>query len=72
MYEYKMSDAADTILKFKTDEAVFYPTETSGLLIEACRANIKRPGKTLDLGCGMGITGLVISRLGLWAGALVA
>lgn len=72
MYEYKISDTGDTSLKFKTGKTVFYPTETSGLLIEACRSNIKKAGKTLDLGCGTGITGLVISRLGLCAGELFA
>lgn len=65
MYKYKIEDAVNTVLKFETSENTFYPTETSTLLIEACRSNIKTPGKTLDLGCGIGVTGLVISKLSL-------
>lgn len=70
MYEYKLKDTGNTVLKFKTGRAVFYPTETSDLLVEACRSNIKKPGKTLDLGCGTGIAGLAIYKLGLCDGPL--
>ena len=62
MYEYKMDES---VLTFETMKSAFYPTETSGILIDACKSNIKAPGKTLDLGCGIGITGLVMARLGL-------
>jgi len=72
MYKCKLKNANATVLEFETSETAFYPTETSTLLIEAARSNIKRPGKTLDLGCGIGITGLAISKLGLCARPLFA
>lgn len=72
MYEYKVKDAGDMVFKFETAENAFYPTETSKILIEACRSQIKAPGKTLDLGCGIGITGLVIYKLGLCSKPLFA
>jgi SAM-dependent methyltransferase len=72
MYRYKINEEENTVLEFETAENAFYPTETSTLLIQACRSNIKAIGKTLDLGCGIGITGLVISWLGLCAQPLFA
>ncbi len=72
MYKYKMNDDKNTFLKFETAKKAFYPTETSVLLIEACRSNIRRAGKTLDLGCGIGITGLVLSKIGLCTRPLYA
>jgi len=65
MYEYRMNDPENTVLKFETAKGAFYPTDTSSLLIEACRSKIKAPAKILDLGCGIGITGLVICKSGL-------
>lgn len=72
MFEYKVKDDANTVLSFETMEDVFYPTETSTLLIEACQSNIKVPGKTLDLGSGIGITGLVLAKLGMCTQPLYA
>lgn len=62
MFTLKISDKN---LEFKTNDNVFYPTNTTELLVEASRKIIKKPGKTLDLGCGIGIIGITLAKLGL-------
>lgn len=52
-------------MPFETQDDVFCPTETSRLLIKACKAAKLTPGKLLDLGCGCGYVGIVLARLGL-------
>ena len=52
-------------MHFETQENVFYPTETSRLLIKAYEAAKLAPGRILDLGCGCGFVGIVLARLGL-------
>jgi SAM-dependent methyltransferase len=64
-YEVKLPNTSTPLLRVKTRSDVFSPTDTSLLLIEACRTLIKEPGKTLDLGCGCGVTGLALANLGL-------
>lgn len=62
---FKQQINADTFLEFVTSDTVFYPTGTSGLLIDAVRGRIKSPGSVLDLGCGSGVVGIALDKLGL-------
>lgn len=59
------ADAGPQELVLETQDGVFYPTDTSTLLIEAARASLTRPGTILDLGCGCGIVGLALAKCGL-------
>lgn len=52
-------------LELDTAEGVFVPTHTSQLLIKSARQVMGTPGKLLDVGCGIGICGLVLGKLGL-------
>lgn len=73
MYTYILvEDIERKELLFETKEDVFYPTDTSHLLIEACKLTISSPKKILDLGCGCGVAGIVLSKLGLSKGPLFA
>ncbi len=66
MYKYTLTgDIKKGELLFETREDVFYPTDTSSLLIEACKLNISSPSKILDLGCGCGAVGIILAKLGL-------
>ncbi|MFC1576162.1 methyltransferase [Candidatus Omnitrophota bacterium] len=71
MYKYTIRDKNETIL-FESKKSVFYPTDTSSILIEACRKAIISPKKILDLGCGCGLVGITLARLGLCKGPLFA
>ena len=71
MYSYTLKDnEKKEDLHFETDPAAFYPTDTSTLLIKASRQVISLPKKILDLGCGVGVVGLVMARLGYAQGPL--
>jgi methylase of polypeptide subunit release factors len=73
MYKYTLvRNAKKEELIFETLEDVFYPTDTSSLLIEACRSTSSSPKKILDLGCGCGVVGIVLAKLGLTKGYLFA
>ena len=52
-------------LSFETQEGVFYPTNTSELLVAGARQTIKKQGKLLDLGCGTGVIGITLAELKL-------
>lgn len=66
-YEYRVDREGPLLYRFATGRGVFFPTQTSELLIRAARQAISRPSKVLDLGCGMGVCGLVLGKLGLAA-----
>ncbi|MFC1718687.1 methyltransferase [Candidatus Poribacteria bacterium] len=66
MHKYTLvGDDGRKELLFETREGIFHPTDTSNLLIDACKLSIPSPRKILDLGCGCGIVGIVLARLGL-------
>ena len=64
-YEVNLPGTSEPLLRVKTRSDVFFPTDTSMLIIEACRKVIQQPGKTLDLGCGCGVIGLTLAEWGL-------
>lgn len=73
MYKYTLvGDVENKEFLFETCEDVFYPTDTSNLLIEACKSTISSPKKILDLGCGCGLVGIVLAKLRLCKGPVFA
>ena len=64
-YRYVVVKTRDIVLPFETAKDVFFPTHTSQLLINGARRAITTPGKLLDLGCGIGVCGLVLATQGL-------
>jgi len=63
-FDYTVDKAAGTKVRFETAGDVFTPTHTTQLLVQAARRAIGRPGKLLDLGCGIGVCGLVLAKMG--------
>lgn len=63
-YRYTEGKEGGLACDLDTEEGVFVPTHTSQLLIQGVRPSIQRPGKLLDLGCGIGVCGLVLAKLG--------
>ena len=51
-------------LEFLANEKAFYPTGTSEFLIKSVCEKINKPGSILDLGCGVGIVGISLAKLG--------
>lgn len=62
-YEHKLEGGAS--LAFETSDAAFVPTGTSAVLIEGVRRTRLTYTKALDLGCGVGIVGIVLAREGV-------
>lgn len=71
MYTYSPKGGADP-LSFEVQKDVFHPTDTSGILIEACVKVLSSPKKILDLGCGCGLVGISLARMGLCKGPVYA
>ncbi len=63
-YLYTVHKGEGPAYEFDTAEEVFVPTATSRLLIEGACRSIQRPAKVLDLGCGIGVCGMVLAKLG--------
>ena len=60
--EYNYKDKINIDLALNKD--VFRPTGTTDVLIDAVVNNIKKSGKLLDLGCGSGVVGMVLYKMG--------
>jgi 16S rRNA G1207 methylase RsmC len=69
-YEYALND--EIKLCFETSPHVFFPTGTTRLLIESIEKLGLGPGSLLDLGCGIGVVGAVLHRLGVAQSPLFA
>lgn len=63
MYKFRISDKEE--LEFATAEDVFFPTSTSEVLIDAYLKLGLNSSKILDLGCGSGVVGITLNKLGL-------
>ncbi len=62
-YTFKIDNDRDLILLKPED--VFTPTGTSDILVREVRKHLKEPAKVLDLGCGIGVSGLALHQVGL-------
>lgn len=62
-FKIKFNDSK--VFEFLTSENSFTPTGTSEFLIKSVISQITDPGKILDLGCGIGVAGIVLGKLGL-------
>ena len=59
-------------LELEQADGVFRPTHTSELFIGAARKRLHAPSRILDLGCGSGVVGIALARLGLVVPPLAA
>jgi ribosomal protein L11 methylase PrmA len=61
-YFFKFGENRELVLK--KPKGSFTPTGTTDALIKAANIYLKKPGKLLDLGCGIGVAGLALHQLG--------
>ena len=64
MYKYNSNKLKKT-LDFEYDENCFIPTATSDFLIKSCSNHIFNKSSLLDLGCGIGIVGIILYKMNL-------
>lgn len=72
MFRYQLDSG--TYLEFQTRDDVFNPTGTTSELIKAVSQHMQgpKPRTVLDLGCGSGIVGVVLHKMGLVSPPLFA
>lgn len=64
MDQYLFKFGNDQELVLQKPNGSFTPTGTTDALVKGVDAYLKGPGKTLDLGCGIGVAGLALHQLG--------
>ena len=63
---YKFNFADDKELLLKISQGAFTPTATTSELVKAVHQYLgSKRGKLLDLGCGIGVSGLALNELGI-------
>jgi release factor glutamine methyltransferase len=62
MYKFKINN--NEYIEVNVRDDVFKPTGTSNELIKAVSENITTQGSILDLGCGTGLVGIALHKLG--------
>lgn len=72
MFRYQIDSG--TYLEFQTREGVFSPTGTTSELIKSVSQHMrgKQPCTVLDLGCGSGVVGIALHKMGLVSPPLFA
>ena len=63
IFEYKLAEK-NISLQLAGNSQCFKPTATSDFLIKAAAEIIDKKGSLLDLGCGVGVVGVALHRLG--------
>ena len=63
IYKFPLNSNNEIVLNMP--KGVFMPTGTTKVLFKAVLEKIKKPGKTLDLGCGCGVMGIALQQSGL-------
>ena len=61
MYTYKQKTKGK-IIELLYNEKCFIPTATSDFIINACLKNYSKSNNLLDLGCGIGVVGITLSK----------
>lgn len=62
-YKFKTDTGVEVLLNMP--KGVFLPTGTTTSLVKAVRTYVSKPGVTLDLGCGSGVVGIALYKMGL-------
>ena len=62
-YKFKIDNEDELVLL--NPKGVFAPTGTTDVLVKEIKNHLEKPCKILDLGCGIGVSGLALHKLGL-------